>query len=127
MMNMSNETDALIRSLEDMRYSAIVDGKFDIFEEVAHPDISYTHSNGVSDTLDSYLKKCKSGFYVYHHVEHPIHSIKVLGDSVLVFGEMNGEITAGGVRKVLKNKTLAVWVKEAFEWKLLAYQPTPIA
>ena len=49
------------------------------------------------------------------------------GDVVLVLGEMNADITAGGVRKQLRNSCLAVWVRDGATWKLLAYQPTPKA
>jgi hypothetical protein len=126
---MTNEHDieGVIRSLEDERYAAIVASDFKVFERISHPELSYAHSNGVVDTLDSYLKKCYDGYYTYHKVEHPIESVRVLGDTALVIGEMNAEITAGGVRKTLRNKCLAVWVRYGEQWKLYAYQPTPIA
>ncbi|WP_407364320.1 nuclear transport factor 2 family protein (plasmid) [Pseudomonas luteola] len=126
-MNNHNLIENSIRSLEEKRYTAIMAGDFKTFAELSHPDLSYAHSNGVVDTLDSYLKKCDDGFYIYHKVEHPITSIRVLGDTALVLGEMNAEITAGGVRKSLQNKCLAVWVRSGEHWKLYAYQPTPIA
>ncbi|WP_369991882.1 nuclear transport factor 2 family protein [Pseudomonas xanthosomatis] len=125
-MNNHNETEALIRTLEDKRYNAILAGDFEAFRALAHPDLSYAHSSGVVDTLDSYLDKCLGGFYIYHRIDHPVQDIKVIGDVALVFGEMNGEITAGGVQKTLRNKALAVWEKRNGDWKLIAYQPTPI-
>jgi ketosteroid isomerase-like protein len=125
-MKNHNAVEELIRTLEDKRYEAIVAGDFNAFRAYAHPDLSYAHSNGVVDTLESYLDKCLGGFYTYHHIEHPIESIKVVGDIALVFGEMNGEITAGGVQKTLRNKALAVWEQRDGDWKLIAYQPTPI-
>ncbi|WP_277962697.1 nuclear transport factor 2 family protein [Pseudomonas sp. RIT-To-2] len=117
--------EQLIRNLENERYDAILEGDFDKFAAMAHPDLVYTHSNGVVDTLDSYLTKCRDGYYVYHELEHPIDEIRIVGDVALVFGEMNGSITSGGVGKALKNKCLAVWVREFGHWKLSAYQPTP--
>jgi ketosteroid isomerase-like protein len=127
LMNNSKDTEALIRELEDRRFQAIVDSNFEAFAEHAHPDLTYAHSNGVVDTTASYLKKCRDGYYVYHSVDHPITSIRIEGNVALVFGEMNAEITAGGTRKSLRNKSLAVWLNESGSWKLLAYQPTPIA
>ncbi|MEE3850933.1 nuclear transport factor 2 family protein [Gordonia sp. LSe1-13] len=119
-------TDMLIRSLEDRRYDAITSGDFDSFAALAHPSLVYTHSNGATDTLESYMDKCSKGFYVYHQVDHPIDFIRIVGDVALVVGEMNAAITAGGVEKVLRNRCLAVWKVLDGEWKLLAYQPTPI-
>jgi len=124
-VNNNKQIETLIRALEDQRYDAVLAGDFQAFAKLMHPDLSYAHSTGSVDTLASYLEKCDAGFYVYHHIEHPIDSITVVGDTVLVRGEMNGEITAGGVQKQLRNKALAVWVNGPQGWKLLAYQPTP--
>ena len=89
-----------------------------------HPDLRYTHSNAVVDTLDSYLAKCRDGFYVYHSVDHPIDKITVIGDVALVFGEMKADLTAGGTHKQLDNGSLAVWTRTGPTWRLLAFQPT---
>jgi len=119
------EVSELILELEAERYSAICNGDFEAFRSIAYPSLIYTHSNGVVDNLDSYLKKCLDGYYIYHHIDHPVANIKVLGDTVLVFGEMNGKIIAGGVEKMLKNKSLAIWTKSEGSWLLIAYQSTP--
>ena len=115
----------IIRELEDRRYAAVVAGDFNDFAAVCHLDLIYTHSNGVTDTLESYLEKCRSGFYVYHEIDHPVSKIVITGGVALVSGEMNAELTAGGTRKQLRNSCLAVWVREGDTWKLIGYQPTP--
>ena len=121
-----NESDAqaAIRALEDARYDAVVRGDIPAFAELAHPELTYTHSSGSVDTLGSYREKLESGFYVYHRVDHPIDRIVVEGDTALVIGEMYADITAGGTRKTLANRALAVWVRVDGAWRLLAYQPT---
>ena len=111
--------------LENKRFAAIVDGDLETFASCCHPDLVYTHSNGSRDTLDSYLDKVTSGFYVYHRIDHPTEDIIVKGDTAVVVGEMNASITANGVEKDLVNSSIAVWVKENDQWLLLAYQPTP--
>ncbi|MCX4703209.1 nuclear transport factor 2 family protein [Streptomyces sp. NBC_01373] len=121
---MSTDDADIIRALESRRFDAIVARDFDTFAELAHPGLAYTHSNGALDTLSSYLDKCKSGFYVYHRIDHPIDAITVVGDTAVVIGEMNADLTAGGVRKELANRSLAVWTRANGAWKFLAYQPT---
>jgi len=123
-MNDTQADETALRGLEDARFDAVVAGDLDTFASHCHPDLLYTHSNAVVDTLDSYLAKCKDGFYDYHHIDHPIDKITVLGDTALVFGEMKADLTAGGTRKQLDNVSLAVWVRDQDTWKLLAYQPT---
>jgi ketosteroid isomerase-like protein len=113
-----------IRGLEDERYAAVIEGDFDRFAALAHPDLTYTHSNGAVDSLDSYRGKVETGYYVYHRIDHPIDRIVVAGDTALVVGEMHADITAGGVRKTLANRALAVWVRGDGGWRLIAYQPT---
>jgi len=115
-----------IRELEDRRYDAMVAGDFDGFAKLAHPELAYTHSTGDTDTLESYLEKCRSGFYTYHRIDHPVDRITVVGDTAVVVGEMHAELTAGGVQKRLANRCLAVWVRSGGDWKLLGYQPTVI-
>jgi hypothetical protein len=113
-----------IRELEDQRYEAILQADFERFEALAHPGLAYTHSNGVVDTLSSYLDKCRAGYYVYHRIDHPIDRIVVSDGTAVVVGQMHADITSGGVRKSLVNQALAVWTRADGSWKLLAYQPT---
>ncbi|MBY6678029.1 nuclear transport factor 2 family protein [Rhodococcus sp. BP-332] len=116
---------AEILDLEDRRYQAVVDGDFDTFRSLCHPDLVYTHSDGSRDSVASYLEKVESGFYVYHRIDHPTDDVLVSGDTAIVVGEMNASITANGKDKDLVNNCIAVWVRENGSWLLLAYQPTP--
>jgi ketosteroid isomerase-like protein len=115
----------VITELERRRFAAMVVGDFDDFAALCHPDLIYTHSTAVTDTLDSYLAKCRDGFFDYHRIDHPITKIVVTGDVGLVLGEMNADLTIGGTRKQLRNSSLAVWVRGGESWRLIGYQPTP--
>ena len=116
---------AEILELEEKRYQAIIDGNLEAFRACCHPDLVYTHSNGSRDSVDSYLDKVRSGFYAYHDINHPADAVLVVGDTAVVIGEMNANITAGGADKQLANNSIAVWIKQNGTWLLLAYQPTP--
>jgi hypothetical protein len=117
---------AEIQVLEDRRYEAMLTGDFDAFAGLCHSDLLYTHSNGGTDSLESYLAKVRAGYYLYHSIDHPVETIVVCGDTAVVLGEMNASITAGGVQGQIHNKALAVWVCDEGDWKLLGYQPTPL-
>jgi hypothetical protein len=118
--------EALIRQLEDARYDALIRGDIAGFTGYCHPELLYTHSSGTTDTLTDYVGKLKARYYVYHSIDHPIFRIIVDADTALVLGEMNADITSGGVEKRLHNLSLAVWTRRRNVWKLLAYQPTPL-
>jgi hypothetical protein len=70
---------ATVRDREDQRYRAAVAGDVELFARLAHPDLAYTHSDGTLDDLDSYVRKCREGYYVYDSIEHPIDRITVVG------------------------------------------------
>ncbi|SIJ30583.1 SnoaL-like domain [Mycobacteroides abscessus subsp. bolletii] len=119
-------TKAHILELEDARYRAVIDRDFETFRRLCHPDLVYTHSDSARDTLDSYIDKCQSGFYTYSRIDHPVDDVLIVGGTVVVVGRMSASITAGGAPKELNNNSIAVWVKSADSWLLLAYQPTPL-
>ena len=121
----ANEGAETIAQLEQERFSAIVNRDFEAFRAIAHPELMYTHSNGNTDTLKSYIEKCREGFYIYHWIDHPVTKIVINGHVALVLGEMNADLTVGGRSKRLNNASLAVWVREGSSWKFIAYQPTP--
>jgi ketosteroid isomerase-like protein len=116
--------DAEVLTLEYRRYEAVTKQDFEAFEAMCHPDLVYTHSNGERDSLESYLHKCRTGHYVYHRIAHPVEKVVIAGDTAIVVGEMQADITAGGKDLHLNNSSLAVWVRGDGAWKLLAYQPT---
>ncbi|MGW3375988.1 nuclear transport factor 2 family protein [Streptomyces hydrogenans] len=120
----TTDAEASIRALEDARYAAVIAGDVDAFTSLAHPELAYTHSNALVDTLETYQDKLRSGFYVYHRIDHPVDRIIVTGNTAVVIGEMHADITAGGVRKTLANRSMAVWIREQDRWLLLGYQPT---
>jgi hypothetical protein len=118
--------DLLIQKLESERFQSIVEKRYEDFAKLVHPELTYTHTSGVTDTKDSYLEKLFGGYYDYKWIKHPIYKIKFIGNLALVFGEMHSELRAGTSEKTLKNKSLAIWIKENNDWLFYAYQPTPL-
>ena len=118
-------TDAdVICELEKRRFDTIVECDLDGFAHLAHPDLSYTHSSGTLDTLDSFVEKCQSAYYVYHRIDHLIERVTVVGDSAVAIGEMHVDVTVGGTRRELANRSLGVWSRVDGAWRLLAHQST---
>jgi uncharacterized protein (TIGR02246 family) len=122
-----HDDHAVIAALEHQRYQAMRLGDLAAFARLAHDELVYVHSNGVKDSLDTYLEKCRQGLYLYHRIDHQVHEVRRWGDTALAFGEMHADITSHGVAKTLHNRTLSVWLKTGERWGLVAYQPTPVA
>lgn len=119
----ADETE--VRTAEDRRYRALVEGDLGTLEELFAAELSYTHSSGVVDTRDSYLAKLRSGYYVYETVEHPVDRVEVVGDCAIVVGRMVAGLRVQGTPKRLNNLALAVWTRARGAWRLLAFAPTP--
>ncbi|MFF1402960.1 nuclear transport factor 2 family protein [Streptomyces sp. NPDC058294] len=118
-------TDAdAICELEKLRFDTLVERNLRTFTDLAHPDLAYTHSSGTLETLDSFVAKCGSAYYVYHRIDHLIEHVTVVGDTAVVIGEMRVDMTADGIRRELANRSLGVWARADGAWRLLAHQAT---
>ena len=113
-----------VLAAEDRRYQAMQDGDLTTLADLCADELSYAHSSGVRDTKDEYLAKVRSGYYVYHRIDHPVERVEVVGDTAIVVHRMTADLTAGDTRKTIDNLALAVWTRASGEWKLLAYAPT---
>ena len=121
------DVGTVIRDLENRRFQAILDQHYEAVAGLCDPRLTYTHSNGVRDSLESYVAECRAGTYVYHRIDHPIDEVLVHGDTAVVHGRMLADLTVNGTRKALDNQSIAVWINDGTEWRLLAFQGTPIA
>jgi len=122
---MSQPADT-VRALEAARFEAIVDGRWDDFAAICHPELRYTHATGAIDTRASYLEKLENGHYDYHYIDHTVEHTSIQPGTVLLWGTMTAELRAGAHTKKINNRTLTVWVLHDDQWLLLAQQPTPI-
>jgi uncharacterized protein (TIGR02246 family) len=122
----AGEVGELIRAAEDRRYAAMVAADVDALARLLADAVVYTHSSGSRDDKQTLLSKISGGSLVYVQVQHPVAQVIVLGDAVLVIGEMHADIVVGGQPKRLDNATLAVWAAQDDGWRLAAFQPTPL-
>jgi hypothetical protein len=121
----SEDIVAQIHQLEDQRFGAVVAGDWDAFENLCDPELVYTHGNGVVDTREDYLKKCREGFYVYHRLEHPIDRVIVIGpDAAIAVGQMYADVTSNGTDRQLSSNIIGIWARRPEGWRLVAHQST---
>jgi hypothetical protein len=121
---MTDDDVAGVLAAEDCRYQAMLDADLHTLDELCADELSYTHSSGVRDTKAEYFEKIRTGYYVYHRIDHPVQRVEVAGDTAIVVGRMTADIHSGGVRKTIDNLALSVWTRSAGQWRLLAYAPT---
>lgn len=125
----TSDKDKLIEEithLENLRYQYLLTEQYDKFVELCHPDLRYTHTNGLVDDFDGYTTKCLQNYYKYIQVQLDIDNITSSDTLVLVFSNLKVAFFAGSELKEFNNQILSVWVKVSEDWKFYAYQPTPI-
>ena len=111
-----------IERLEDERYAAMVAKDVKALERLLDEQLVYMHSSGVADSKQSYLSGLRDGVWDYQRIVRTEQTVKVSGDTALVFNRLAISIKVRGVQKELDNRALAVWVRRDGAWRLLALQ-----
>ena len=120
------EIAARIRAMEGERIRATREADFTALSALCHPELIYVHSTGFTDSFESYLEKCRTGFYVYDEIDYEVERTIVVGDTALVTETIRGHVHVNGRPGSFHCRSLVVWVRTADTWKFLAYQPTSI-
>ena len=123
-INVASQSDVI--TLEERRYAAMLAGDVSALRDIFADDASYTHSNGVSDDKQGYLKAISSGEFIYRSIERFDETVKMLDDGAVVTGRIRLTVDFKSGRKLLESRFLSVWVKAGGRWQHIAWQSTPM-
>lgn len=112
--------------MEDRRWAAQIGGDLEALGRLLADEMQYTHSNGLVDTKDSYIKAIGEKVFDYRAEKRTDVRTQVIGDTGLVTGAAEFNVVAGGRDLDLKARYSAVWIRRAGEWQFLAWQSTPL-
>ena len=123
-----NDKDIIaeIEALDARRVGAILAGDFAALESLMGDNLRYVHSSAVDEDKTLYLEKLRSGHYVYKGLTTVRRDFRVLGDVVLVNGDVRIEVEVKGTSKVVMSRYLQVWARRAGGWRMVSWQSTPI-
>ncbi len=115
----------VISTLEDRRIEAILKKDIKALEELLAGDMTYGHSNGVTENKKVFIDNLRTGARTYTAIDRRDVNIRVYKNTALITGiaalkaAVNGNpVNIGDVR------FLAVWIKEKGKWKFAAWQST---
>ena len=111
-----------IQKLEDERYAAMLAKDVRTLERLLDAELVYMHSSGVADSKESYIRGLRDGVWDYQRIGRSEQTVKVSGDTALVFNRLAISIKVRGVQKEMDNRALAVWVRRDGAWRLIALQ-----
>ncbi|MEY4442466.1 MAG: hypothetical protein RL442_1466 [Pseudomonadota bacterium] len=127
-MSTSSTADIIahIESLDNQRTQAILTRNFQALEALMGDDLRYIHSSAVQENKTEYLDKLTSGHYFYHGLEVQQREFRVLGDVVLVNGDLRIDVEVKGTRKTVLSRYLQVWARRPSGWQMVSWQSVPV-
>lgn len=108
------------------RWDAMIGNDVDTLDELLHPSLVYTHSNGLVDTKGSYLTSLRDGVVRYLSAERSETALIEAGSTAMITGKATFSVHAFGRDFTINSRYLAVWIEEGGQWRFVAWQNTPI-
>lgn len=115
-----------VEAAEARRIAATLAGDFDTVADLIGDDLHYVHSSAVMEDKDAYLKKLREGYYRYRGLTIKTRSLRVLGDVVLVNGDIHIEVEVQGAAKDVMSRYLQVWARREGRWLMVSWHSTPM-
>ncbi len=116
--------DALV--LEEQRWVALIGNDVDTLDQLVHPSLSYTHSNALVDTKQSWIDSVSSGSVDYRSVEREDLAMITSGSTAVITGKATFVVGVHDREITVVARFTAVWVYEEDRWQFFAWQNTPI-
>ena len=113
------------KAVENLK-QALIDGKKEALEKIAHDNLTYGHSSGLIEDKKAFVEALASGKSDFTSITLTDQVIKVTGNTATVRHKLSGETMNNGTASPINLSVLLVFVKEKGEWKLLARQATKI-
>ena len=89
--------------------------------------LHFSHATGVVDDKPAFLAKMASGRIVYEAIAWTEEKVIVLAPGVaLLTGRMNTDVRVEGEIKALRNRVITAWSRAGGEWRMVAFQSTPL-
>jgi ketosteroid isomerase-like protein len=113
-----------IETLEARRRQAMIDGDMAFLESVYTDDLTYSHSDGKSDSKRSYLQGMREGVWNYQRFESRQEHIRRVGECAVVTGLIDMDVIIRGEPMLLNSRYISVWREGDAGWQMIAWQST---
>ncbi|GAA3983815.1 nuclear transport factor 2 family protein [Thermobifida alba] len=122
---MSDSVTAEILELERRRWAALVDADTAVLRQLFSERMSYTHSNAMVDTRESYLGALEDGTVAYVAVDVADEQVRVFDATAVVTGSAVIDARAGGRDLRTHARYSAVWARQDGRWSFVCWHSTP--
>jgi Domain of unknown function (DUF4440) len=117
-----------ILTLEARRIEAIVNRDIATLSTILAADLSYTHSDGRTDTKASFLALIQDAEHIYRGVEYSSTEVILSGNAAIVRGRAQIRLGGGATGRDLSYPVLFldVYALRSGVWQMVAWQATRI-
>lgn len=112
---------------EKKRFQAQINVDMPVLDQVLANDLIYAHSNGNTDTKQSYVQSIRDGKTKYNSIDIEEQKVRIYGTMALINGVCMLKAVSNG--ETLNNhlRYLSVYVKNAGQWQMVAWQSLKLA
>jgi ketosteroid isomerase-like protein len=121
------KTEKLIEDLEMRRFKAIVDADFKALESLLAPDMTYSHSNGWTQTKAEFIESLRSHELEYQEIQPDALKVRLYGSTAVVTGRGHFKTKSKGQEASIELRFLDVYVKRRGKWQMVAWQSARLA
>jgi len=112
-----------IKSLEKRRFEAQIAKDPNALGEILADDLIYTHSNGLQDGKQSFIKSIATGTVTYQDIEISGDTVRLYGPELaVVTGQMKTTTVVDGKSNPLRLRYTDVYAKRKGRWQMVAWQ-----
>lgn len=115
---------AQIEATDAQRVRATLGKDRAALEQLIGDDLLYVHSSGVPEHKSLYLERVTNGHYDYKGLDYSRREFRVLGDTVLVDGDLNISLLLKGTPRAIVSRFLQVWTRRDGRWQMVSWQST---
>jgi|SRR5579863_3938516 len=125
---MSTSLEATLRAAEQKRCAAMLANDNSALDAILDPRLQFHHATGAVDGKAAYLAKMAAGRIEYVAIAWSEDCVTELAEqAAMLTGRMTTDVRVEGVAKRLNNRVITVWCETDGEWRLVAFQSTPLA
>ncbi|HPA91063.1 MAG TPA: nuclear transport factor 2 family protein [Quisquiliibacterium sp.] len=117
---------AQITELDERRAQMVVARDIAGLRQLVGDDLLYVHSSATEEDKALYLERLETGYYRYLGMKNLKRAFRVLGDVVLVNGDVRIDVEVKGAVKLVMSRYLQVWALRDGRWQMVSWQSTPM-
>ena len=111
-----------VRTLEQERFAAYVQGDVAVLDRIFADDMVYIHSNGLSDPKSGVLQSFASGDLKISRFEAEDLQVRQIGNVMVATGLGHVELTNKGTAAKFDIRYSAVYANQSGKWRLVHVQ-----